>query len=207
MPIAERGDLILRLDRWVLRAAARQLAVWMADPDMKLLDLAVNVSGRHLSSRTFVSDVLEPLQEFGVPPSKMVLEITESALVEDLDAAAVRLHELKGAGCRVALDDFGTGFASLAHLRSLPIDILKIDRIFVNELRPDHTHPFVSLVVDTGRLLGVRVVGEGVETAQQADTLSELGCELLQGFYFGRPGPVDQLSAAVKDHDVRTAIF
>ena len=195
IPFAERGDLIVRLDRWVLRAAARQLAVWSQSESTRHLDLAVNVSGRHLSSQTFVSDVLDPLRELGVAPQGMILEITESALVTDLEQAALRLGQVKQAGVRVALDDFGTGFASLAHLRSLPIDILKIDRTFVNELEGSAVHPFVSLVVDTGRLLDVRVVGEGVETAAQAESLVAHGCDLLQGYLYGRPGPVEVFEA------------
>ena len=199
IPVAERGDLILRLDRWVLNEAARQLRVWATLDETRDLDVAVNVSGRHLSSSSFVADVLGPLTFHGVEPSRLVIEITESALVDDLEQAAARLHRLKDAGVRVALDDFGTGFASLAHLRSLPIDVLKIDRSFVGDLDSGLAHPFVSLVLDTGRLLGVQVVGEGVETVGQAEVLDNLGCDLLQGFLFGRPQPASAFEESVRE--------
>ncbi len=207
IPFAERGDLILQLDRWVFRAAAEQLARWSESPLTSSLDLAVNVSGRHLSSPTFVDDFLAPVYELGADPSRLVLEITESALVDDLGGAAQRLGRLRSAGVKVALDDFGTGFASLTHLRSLPLDELKIDRSFVAEIDGSQPHSIITVVVDTGRLLGVRVVGEGVETEAQAATLAEAGCDLLQGYLFGRPTPVEQFEALLLERSgTRTGV-
>jgi len=207
IPQAERGDLIIRLDRWVLREAARQLALWQSNPLTRELDVAVNISGRHLSSPTFVADVLDPLRELGVPPRRLIIELTESALVDDLEEAANRLRLIKVAGVRVALDDFGTGYASLAHLRALPIDILKIDRSFVAELDTQKSSAFVTVVVDTGRLLDVLVVGEGVETADQAAALVDHGCDLLQGFFFGRPGTPRAVEELMAGHLRVGAIF
>ncbi len=187
IPIAERSSLIARIDRWVLRAASQQLAEWTDHADFAKLPVAVNISGRHLGSGTLTDDVLDALTDHGVDPQRLLLEVTETALLADLVTAARELTQLREAGVRVALDDFGTGYMSLSHLRSLPVDVLKIDQTFIAEMVADADHPLIRLIVDTGHLLGVDVTAEGVETPMQATALTEMGVDSLQGFLFGRP--------------------
>jgi diguanylate cyclase (GGDEF)-like protein len=196
IPIAERSDLILDVDRWVLDRAAAQMASWKDHPQLGRLPVAVNLSARHLCAPSLMSDVLGALERHDVSPSRMILEITESALLGDLDRAARRLSELRSRGIKIAIDDFGTGYTSLAHLRRLPVDVLKIDRSFVSNLDRSDDRSLVKLIVETGHLLGVSVTAEGVETYEQADLLAELGSDHLQGYRFSRPlGPADVESA------------
>jgi predicted signal transduction protein with EAL and GGDEF domain len=193
---AERSTLIVDLDRWVLDAVARQIAEWQTDPRWSGVPVAINVSGRHLAHDRFVQHVLEPLQAHSIEPAAIIIEITESALLDDLASAAVKLQHLRDRGVLVSIDDFGTGYTSLAHLRSLPIDILKIDRSFTaTAVNGPHEESIVKLIIDTGHLLGARITAEGVETASEADTMVDLGSDSLQGFYYARPQPADAVLA------------
>ena len=189
IPHAEESDLIIEIDNWVLRAAAEQLVKWEAARINEGLTVGVNISGRHLNSPSFVQDVLRPFREYGIDPRRLVVEITEGSLLDDLPSAAGKLTVLRSHGVRVAIDDFGTGFTSLAHLRSLPIDVLKIDRSFT---RDDSSASLLKLIVDIGHLLDVEVVAEGIETANQAEMLSSIGADVLQGFLYGRPEPASE---------------
>ncbi len=189
IPHAEESDLIIEIDNWVLRATAEQLVKWEAARINEGLTVGVNISGRHLNSPSFVQDVLRPFQQFGIDPRRLVVEITESSLLDDLPSAAGKLTVLRSHGVQVAIDDFGTGFTSLAHLRSLPIDVLKIDRSFTKE---DSSASLLKLIVDIGHLLDVEVVAEGIETADQAETLITIGADVLQGFLYGRPEPASE---------------
>ncbi len=191
---AERSSLIIDLDRWVIAAVARQIQSWHAEGLYADTSVAINVSRRHLAHDQFEQHVLQPLAECGIDPHSIIIEVTESALLDDLAGAAVKLQRLRDAGVLVAIDDFGTGYTSLAHLRSLPVDILKIDRSFtVNAATDPHEASIVKLIIDTGHLLGATITAEGVETVHEADTLTELGSDSLQGFYFARPQPANQL--------------
>lgn len=190
IPLAERSDLILMVDRWVIDAAAKQVSAWDDAGQFVGLPVSVNISGRHLVSRSFVEDVLTPLQKHSIRPERLIVEITESALLEDLESAASKLEVLRSHGVRVAIDDFGTGFTSLAHLRSLPIDILKIDRSFTNDRSAE---TLVQLIIDTGHFLGATITAEGIETVQQATTLIKMGADELQGYLYGRPKPSYEL--------------
>jgi diguanylate cyclase (GGDEF)-like protein len=201
VPFAERSELVVDLDRWVLRAVAFQLAAWSSHPTLRNAPIAVNVSGRSLGSAAFVDDVLGPLRTLGVDPSKLIVEITEGALPEDLTAAAQKLAALRACRVRIAIDDFGTGFTSLAHLKTLPVDLLKIDRSFTNDTGSES---LVKLIIDTGHLLGARIVAEGVETAEQAERLASLGADALQGYLFGRPAPPAEVEAKVSPSPATT---
>ncbi|MCC6438961.1 MAG: EAL domain-containing protein, partial [Acidimicrobiales bacterium] len=193
--LAERSALIIDLDRWVLGAVAAQIARWDETGRHRDLPVSVNVSSRHLGHDDFVRHVLEPLERAGVDPGRIVIEVTETALLDDLSGASVKLERLRRTGVRVAIDDFGTGYTSLAHLRSLPIDILKIDRSFTaNVTTSDYEASIVQLIIDTGHLLGASVTVEGVETVGEAAKLTALGSDSLQGFYFARPQPPECLT-------------
>ena len=200
IPIAERSDLIVEIDRWVLAAAARQLAAWTNHETLGAIPIAVNISGRHLGSGELFRDVHDALEYRGVEPGRLILEVTESALLEDLATAAHELGQLRRLGVRVALDDFGTGYMSLAHLRGLPVDVLKIDRSFINELDTNAEHALVQLIVDTGHLLGVAVTAEGVETTAQAETVTEMGSDFLQGYLYSEPQDATSTERAFQQH-------
>ena len=194
---AERSALIIDLDRWVIDAVARQIAAWAAEGRFTSTPIAINVSRRHLAHDRFVDHVLEPLACHGVPAHRVIIEVTESALLDDLAAAAVKLQRLRDAGVLVSIDDFGTGYTSLAHLRSLPVDILKIDRSFTSNAASDpHEASIVKLIIDTGHLLGATITAEGVETEVEAGRLADLGSDNLQGFFFARPQPPEMLGSA-----------
>ena len=191
---AERSLLIVDIDRWVMEAVARQLAAWQHDPDYAGIPVSVNISGRHLTHPQLVDHVLEPLQRHGVDPALLIVEVTESALVNDLALASTALGQLRDRGVRIAIDDFGTGYTSLAHLRALPVDILKIDRSFTAGAITDAGEAsIVKLIIDAGHLLGATVTAEGIETVAEAQRLVELGTDSLQGYYFARPSPADRL--------------
>lgn len=190
IPFAERSELITEIDRWVLRRVARQLVEWTGHERMGTVPVAINVSARHLASDTFVPFILSTLRDQGVDPARVVVEVTESAVLSDLRDAAMKLEQLRATGVRVAIDDFGSGYTSLAHLKTLPIDILKIDRSFTND---PTSRSLVKLIIDTGHLLGASVTAEGVETDSLADDLTDMGSDDLQGFLYGRPVSPDQL--------------
>jgi diguanylate cyclase (GGDEF)-like protein len=194
--VAERSGLIVDLDRWVLHRALTQAARWRAArfPD---LQVSVNVSARTLLSADIVSDVAAALIDVEVPGSALVLEVTETALLHDLDTAAARIQALKELGVQASIDDFGTGFTSVSQLRRLPIGEVKVDRSFVQSLDDPRDRVLVDLVVQMGTVLGIPVVGEGVETEEQFEALRLLGCRLAQGYLLGRPAPAEEFEAAI----------
>jgi diguanylate cyclase (GGDEF)-like protein len=193
IPVAEASDLIIDIGRVVLRRACEQLARWSDDPRLRTLHVAVNLSPRHLSNLTVVDDVRRALEATGVEASRLVVEITETALVDDPVLAAEHLSEIRSLGVRTALDDFGTGYTSLAHLRRLPVDIIKVDRSLVVAGAEDTADARVlGLVVGTAHALGMQVVAEGIETAAQCDLVASLGCDELQGYLVSRPVPAGE---------------
>jgi diguanylate cyclase (GGDEF)-like protein len=195
IPIAEASDLIVELDRWVLRTATEQLAQWSTQPALANVALAVNVSGRHLLHPDFAAHVDEVLDLTGIEPDRLIIEITESALVTDLTTAAEHLDRVRHLGVRVAIDDFGTGFTSLAHLRRMPMDEIKIDRSFVSHPDDASDQRMIRIIIDLADNLGVPTVAEGVETEEQLRALVDLGCDVLQGYFFSRPLPPDAFVA------------
>ncbi|MEQ8716798.1 MAG: EAL domain-containing protein [Acidimicrobiales bacterium] len=190
---AERSDLVIDIDRWVIASAVEQLRNWRGVPVLGDLALSINVSGRHLRGGTLPSDVEAALAGSDVDPALLVVEVTESALLDDLRDVAADLDAVRALGVRVAIDDFGTGYTSLAHLRTLPLDILKLDQSFVATLDTDD-RSIVGLVIDTAHLLDLEIVIEGVETASQAAVVRDLGCDFIQGFHFGMPVPGARLA-------------
>jgi predicted signal transduction protein with EAL and GGDEF domain len=198
VPLAEETGLIAPLGRWALGEACRQARAWqeaVASPPA----VAVNLSPRQFQQPGLVEDVAEALRASGLPPRLLALELTEGAMVADADEAVALLRQLKGLGVGLAIDDFGTGYSSLAYLQRLPVDRLKVDRRFVAGLGRDAGDAaIVEAVVGLARTLGLGVVAEGVETAEQAARLRELGCGLGQGFYFGRPQSAEALGALLE---------
>jgi diguanylate cyclase (GGDEF)-like protein/PAS domain S-box-containing protein len=192
IPLAEETGMILPIGRWVLREACRQVKAWQERwPTPTPLTIAVNLSARQLQHPGVVDEVSAALAAAGLDPRSLVLEITETAIMEQLDAAIRILTELRRLGLRLALDDFGTGYSSLSYLQRLPVDILKIDRSFVGGVaRSTEDSALARGILTLGQTLGLEVVAEGIETAEQLAALRELGCQLGQGYFFARPlGP------------------
>ncbi|HWS36360.1 MAG TPA: EAL domain-containing protein [Actinoplanes sp.] len=190
IPVAEETGMIVEAGAWLLREAAGRLAQWRAErgPDAHPLHMSVNVSVRQLRDRKLVAVVREVLASTGLPPSALWLEITESGVMEDIDTALSTLNALHDLGVVLAIDDFGTGYSSLSYLNRLPVGIVKLDRSFVSEVgRQGANEQIVRAVLAMTSALDLRVVAEGVETEAQRDWLREQGCDLAQGWLFGRP--------------------
>lgn len=187
IPVAEETGLIVAIGTWVLHDACRQLREWRsAFPDLPSLTMGVNVSSRQLLSSELLDMVREAMQGIGV--DRLCLEITETAAAQITDTALHTLQQLRALGVSVAIDDFGSGYSSLARLRYLPVDVLKIDREFIsNATSSAGDRSVVVAIAALAQALGLTVVAEGVETAQQATLVLDAGCELAQGYYYGRP--------------------
>lgn len=193
VPIAEDSGLILRLGRWVLEDACRQARAWQ-DMGLPPLAISVNTSAIEFRARDFLVSLREILKETGLQPDYLELELTESVLMRNLSSTDSVLHELSDMGVHLAVDDFGTGYSSLSYLRRFPIDTLKIDSSFINNLTHSaHEASLVSAIISMGKSLGQRVIAEGVETAEQAAFLLEQHCDEGQGFYYARPMPAAAL--------------
>ncbi len=188
IPLAEESGLIAPIGRWVLEEACRQTAAWNAEG--LELGIAVNVSAYQLGRSSFTEDVRSALQDSGIAPSSLTLEVTETALMRDVDAACEHLSEIRALGVRVAIDDFGTGYASLSQLQRMPVDILKVDRSFVAALSGGgQGRELLEAILGVGRSLSLTVVAEGIEEHTQLQALEEMGCQMAQGFVLGHPGP------------------
>ena len=186
VPIAERTGMIVPIGRWVLNQACAQAAAWRRQGNE--IGIAVNVSTRQLEHDAFINEVEDALKTSGLAPAALTLEITETTLMHDPEAAAKRLKELKALGIRLAIDDFGTGYSSLAYLRQFPVDAIKIDRSFVSGLAASaESGALIHTLVQLGKTLGLQTLGEGIEQPVQLHTLQREHCDLGQGFLFARP--------------------
>ncbi|WP_051384509.1 EAL domain-containing protein [Nitratidesulfovibrio termitidis] len=199
IPIAEETGLILRIGQWVLEQAAATLARWRATlPGAHELYVSVNLSARQASQPNLTGRVARVLTDTGLPPDALKLEITETAIMKDPDGALQRLEALRRLGVGIGIDDFGTGYSSLAYLQRFPVDTLKVDRSFVSAVAGDaENREIVRTVVTLGRSLGLHVVAEGVETAEQLAIVAELGCHSVQGYHFSRPVAEDRAVAFI----------
>jgi diguanylate cyclase (GGDEF)-like protein len=194
----DTGDIV-RLGASVLRSACQQTRTWQDRYDHhRLLSIAVNVSARQLGRPEFVAEVKDALTRARLDPACLKLEVTESLLFEDSATVVAGLEQLRAVGVRVSIDDFGTGYSSMSRLRTLPVDELKIDRSFVSEIQSNNDPaPLVAATVAMAHGLGLSVVAEGVETLDQLAVLRHFGCDQVQGYLLGRPGPSDQAEKAL----------
>jgi diguanylate cyclase (GGDEF)-like protein len=193
IPLAEESGIIVDLGRHVLAQACG--AVARAERAGRYLaKITVNVAGRELQEPDYATQVMAILAETGLDPHRLVLEVTESSLAADQTAALGALEELRACGVRIAIDDFGTGYSSLSRIVNLPVDVVKIDKAFVQDITAGHPAPIISAITALAEALGLSTVAEGVEKAEQAAVLSQHGCHEGQGWLYGKPKPLDQLS-------------
>lgn len=206
VPLAEETGLVVPLGRWVLQEACRT-AAGLQRPD-RSLRMSVNVAARQLTEDSLVDDVVEALRAARLAPELLVLEVTESALLEDLPGVIARLRALREFGVRIAVDDFGTGYSSLSYLHDLPLDVLKIDKAFVDRVQHGGEDTAVAeAIVTLGRSLGLQIVAEGVEHPEQAAVLAAMGCPLGQGYLWSRPVDLAHLAGLLgADLQARAAV-
>jgi diguanylate cyclase (GGDEF)-like protein len=198
IPVAEETGLIVPIGRWVLETACRQLGAWRAAGAPSELMMNVNLSGRQLDDPALRVAVAEAVAQPGIGPGALVLEITETVLMHDTETTIERLRELRELGVLLAVDDFGTGYSSLRHLDHFPVDLLKMARPFVERLdRGSDIRALAQTIIDLGANLGLPVVAEGIERAEQLAELRLLGCELGQGFHFGVPAPATEVESLI----------
>jgi EAL domain-containing protein (putative c-di-GMP-specific phosphodiesterase class I) len=151
--------------------------------------MSVNLSARQLQSPTIVADVRAALEETGIDPSTLTLEVTESAMMKNIELSVLRLRELRDLHVRIAIDDFGAGYSSLGYIRQFPVDILKVDKSFIDRIdEGDEELALAAAIIDMAKVLNLRPVAEGVERVEQLERLLELGCDSAQGYYFAKPG-------------------
>jgi diguanylate cyclase (GGDEF)-like protein/PAS domain S-box-containing protein len=210
IPIAEKSGLIVQIGRWVLDEACRQAAAWHAAG--RTLGMSVNVSAVQLDQDDLLADVRHALERSGLDPGDLTLEITETTLMRDADAAAGRLASLKALGVRIAIDDFGTGYSSLAYLRQFPVDALKIDRSFISGIASSkESNALIHTLVQLGKTLSIETLAEGIEESTQLKVLQRESCDQGQGFLFARPLTADAIEAfldpagPIETHSVSTS--
>ena len=192
--LAEETGLILALGDWVLDAACRQLAAWRSNPTTAHLTIAVNVSARQFSTDNFIQKLKFLIADTGIVPSRLKLELTETLLIENTGDVVTTMATLKEMGVGFSLDDFGTGYSSLAYLKKLPLDQLKIDQSFVRDILTDSNDAVIArTILVLGDSLGMQVIAEGVESREQWEFLASHGCQKFQGYFFGRPEPLETL--------------
>jgi EAL domain-containing protein (putative c-di-GMP-specific phosphodiesterase class I) len=198
IPVAEESGLIMPIGAWVLQEACDQLRRWPGRRDRRPRgSMEVNLSARQVADARIVATVEDVLSRTGLPAERLTLEITESALMHDAGSALEVLRALKQVGVQLAIDDFGTGYSSLSYLQQFPVDILKVDRSFIEQLGVrTESEEIVSSVIGLAHALGLKVVAEGVETVGQLEILRSLQCDLAQGFLFSVPRPASEIAAS-----------
>ena len=196
LSVAEESGLIVPIGRWVLLEACRQAREWQSQygPDVALM-VSVNLSGKHLQQSTLIDEVHEVLKTTGIDPRHLIIEITETVAMAGAETTIEILGKLKALGVQLAIDDFGTGFSSLSYLKRFPVDLLKIDKSFVDGVAfREHDRAIVEAIIALGHALGLRVIAEGVEGPEQLAELRSLGSELGQGYFFGKPLSSDRVN-------------
>jgi diguanylate cyclase (GGDEF)-like protein/PAS domain S-box-containing protein len=194
IPVAEESGLILPIGLWVLETACQQLAHWQTSPLFCNLSIAINVSSLQFREAAFTDCVRNALEQSGIKPALLKLELTESLVLDDVEDSIRKMNELKDLGIKFSMDDFGTGYSSLSYLSRLPIDQLKIDQSFVRDITTDqHDAAIVQTIISMALSLGMEVIAEGVETQEQRDFLELRGCQAYQGYLYAKPVPIDLL--------------
>lgn len=209
IPLAEQTGLIVPIGRWILHEACRQGALWQSraprlDGAPPPFSISVNVSGRQMQHPTLIDDVRNALASSGLDPRALVLELTESVVLSEANTAIERLHALRALGVRIAIDDFGTGYSSLSYLQVLPVDILKLDKSFIDRMtKSPRDAAFVRVIMGFAESLSLRCVAEGIEHPDQQRLLAEMGCGYGQGYLFARPLDADAAGLALIEASLR----
>jgi EAL domain-containing protein (putative c-di-GMP-specific phosphodiesterase class I) len=199
IPLAEEIRLIAPIGKWVLETACAQLKIWKCTEITRDLSIAINISAYHFQQSNFVDEVRTMTNRYGVTPSQLKLELTESVVLGDMQDAIDKMDQLKALGFILSMDDFGTGYSSLSYLRKLPFNQLKMDRSFiVNALENTNDSFLIQMVTSMAEQFGMDVIAEGVETKEQQQHLIKLGCKAFQGYFFGKPMPIEALEATLK---------
>ena len=202
IPVAEETGLIIPIGRWVLKKACRDLRRWDEQLESKLpLFMSVNISSKQFLRPSLIDDIKAILDETGLSPDKLKLEITETALMEDVHETIPLIQRLKDLGVQIVIDDFGTGYSSMSYLQQLPIDTLKVDQSFISRIEnsnDDENRSIVETIVSLALKLGLKVVAEGVETNKQHSVLSQMNCQMAQGYLFSRPLKKEKMDELIK---------
>ena len=201
IPLAEETGLIVPIGEWITRQACQQICFWNNGPyAQKPILMSINLSVRQLSDRKVLKMIRNILRETGVKAEWLVLEITESIVMENLAEKVRILEEIQSLGISIAIDDFGTGYSSLSYVKKLPIDVLKIDREFVKDIEQDsHGEAIIRAIIAVSKSLNLKVVAEGVEEQSQTEFLQKVDCDYVQGYYFSKPLLVEDFEARFKD--------
>lgn len=198
--LAEETGLILPIGDWVLRTACAQTKAWQ-DAGLDAFRIAVNLSARQFAQNDLVQRIANILQQYGLPPERLDIELTESLLMHDVERAVQVLHELRALGVQISIDDFGTGYSSLSYLKRFPIDVLKIDRSFVSEIPAGINDATIAdAIISMAHSLGLKVIAEGVENEPQCHFLRRNMCDVVQGYLFSKPLPAEQAEVLLKEH-------
>jgi len=188
IPVAEESNLILSIGKWVLLEACNQIKMWEEEGFCNLPYLSINVSSRQFRQQDFVNQVKYAIDITGIAPNRLGIELTESIMIADIEDTVDKMNALKSIGVTIAVDDFGTGYSSLVYLKQLPLDVLKIDRGFVRDILNDSSDAIiVETIISMAKHLKIKVIAEGVETAEQLAFLEQKGCAMFQGYYFDQP--------------------
>lgn len=200
IPVAEETGLILRLGYWIIEHTFACIAQWHAEGQPVPGQISINISAWQFAQPDFTDQLYTLLEEYRINPEHITLEITETALLSDIEDTKLKLALLRKTGFRISLDDFGTGYSSLAYLKDLPLDELKIDKAFIDEIRPGERQPLIESMISIGRHMNLDVLAEGVETEKQKQQLVQMGCQNFQGYLFSRPMAVSDFPAWLKAH-------
>ncbi|PPD52280.1 MAG: hypothetical protein CTY10_09525 [Methylotenera sp.] len=188
IPVAEKSNQIIKIGHWVLVQACHQLKAWESSPKLSKVILSVNISAKQFLYIHFVNDLRDLIKKTGINPDLLKLELTETAVIDNIDDVIEKMKVLRGLGVRIALDDFGMGQSSLIYLKKLPLTQIKIDRSFVNDMLTDSSDAaIIQMILAIGTTIHCHIVAEGVEELEQFELLKKFGCHYFQGFYFSKP--------------------
>jgi EAL domain-containing protein (putative c-di-GMP-specific phosphodiesterase class I) len=202
IPLAEETGLIVPIGRWVLREACAQNMTWQRN-GLLPITMAVNLSPRQFSEESLLQDIDDALAASGMPPELLQLEVTESMVMRNVSRAVKMLDAIKGRGIHLAIDDFGTGYSSMSLMKQFPIDTIKIDRSFIRDLTEGAGDQAIAqAIINMGKALGMTVVAEGVETAEQETFLRDHACDEMQGFLFSKPIPPEQMADLLRSRQI-----